>query len=149
VEAFSGISIFVVYESLNGRQVSYAEAIRRGLSRYGSMFLLAVVTSLLFYAGFLALLVPGVIIGAAYFVCDQVCMLQGVGVFASLSRSNELTRGYKGKLAIVMIVQLAAVFSLLYFGHDRPEIEFAFNVLTTAYLIPGTCEWPARASRDG
>jgi hypothetical protein len=134
VEAFGGISVYAVYQSLNGRRVSYAEAIRRGLARYWPLVLLGFLVNLLLVVGFFALVVPFFLIGSAYFVYEPACTIEGAGVFGSLSRSKELTRGFRGKLAIVLTAEVIAAVSLGYFGDGMPFVKFGINVLVAAYL---------------
>ena len=55
--------------------------------------------------GFLLLIVPGIMIYCAFMVAVPALVEERGGVFASLRRSRELTRGSRGRIFLILILQ--------------------------------------------
>jgi hypothetical protein len=75
---------------------SAGESLRRGLRALPKVLLVTLLSGLIAAAGFLLLIVPGVILSLMYAVAVPVAVLEGSGAFESLKRSARLTDGYKG-----------------------------------------------------
>ena len=59
------------------------------------MFGVGIVSFVLLVASSLALIVPGLIVYVMLCVALPVCLIERKGVFASIGRSAELTRGHR------------------------------------------------------
>jgi xanthosine utilization system XapX-like protein len=92
-----GISamVWAVSEARFGRRLGVGEAIRRGFHRYWSVIGLATVYTIAVGAMWLTVIgIPfGIYFSVAWGVCYACLLLEGTGVFASLSRSRALVRG--------------------------------------------------------
>jgi uncharacterized membrane protein len=82
---------------------SFAAALRLILPMVG----LAVCSGFLFIIGFLLLIVPGIIVYIALIVSVPVLVEEG-GVFRSMRRSRELTRGSRGRIFLLLLLLVAA-----------------------------------------
>jgi hypothetical protein len=68
------------------------------------IILVALVRELSEMVGLILLIVPGVIAVLALWVAIPVCIVERLGVVASIRRSLELTRGQRGQLFLMLIV---------------------------------------------
>ncbi len=91
----SGAVMHGVVQDLRGRTFSVDDSLRTLWRHLMPMLGVAICTTLLIVMGMLLLLVPGIILACAYFVSTPVCIAEQAGVFASMSRSGFLTRGYR------------------------------------------------------
>jgi hypothetical protein len=111
-----------------GRPLSLLAAVRAGLSRYFSLFGLALVAALSTMVGLLLLIVPGFYIFLGFALAGLVMMDEGLGVFASLRRSWSLANGKRGMIfglffawAVLQVVLSMGISSLLrLFTIDAP-----------------------------
>lgn len=84
-----------------------------------SLILLAIVVGILTAIGFLLLIIPGIILTLMWIVSTPSMIVEQKGVFDSMSRSSELTRGNRwrilgvGLLLLVAYIVLAAIIALL------------------------------------
>jgi uncharacterized membrane protein len=75
-----------------------------GLRRVGSILLCGLISGLIVLLGSVALIVPGLIAAAGYFVVYPVATLNPGNAGDVLSKSWELTKGYKGRILVTGIV---------------------------------------------
>ena len=84
-----------------------------------SLILLSIVVGILTFIGFILLVIPGIILTLMWIVSTPSMMVEEKGVFDSMSRSSELTRGNRmrilgvGVLLVVAYIILALIISLL------------------------------------
>ncbi len=93
-----------VFQRLRGRDTSIGECIGKGLSFLIPVVGVAIVTGLAIGLGFLALVVPGIILACGLFVAPVVAVIEKTGVGASISRSWEITQGYKKTIFCIFIL---------------------------------------------
>jgi uncharacterized membrane protein len=86
-----------------GRKASFGECIKAGLAMFAPLVGLAILYSLAFGFGLLLLIVPGVIVMVAWSVAGPALIEEGGGIFESIRRSNDLTRGARWKIFSLMI----------------------------------------------
>ncbi|GEM_PF-786891 len=77
------------------------------------LFLLGIVTSVLIVIGFALLIIPGIILGLMWFVAVPVLVAEDKGVFASMSRSSELTKGNRWRLIWLFIIIYVLLFIII------------------------------------
>lgn len=77
----------------------------------------SIVYGLIVLAGFILLIIPGVIWSVQFGFFNYLIIAKGLGVSASLKKSSEITRGIKGKLLIfyllLFIINLAGALCLI------------------------------------
>ena len=103
----SSAMIYGVVQDLRGRTFSVADSIQIALGRFLPMLGVAICTTLAIACGFALLIVPGLILGCMYYVAMPVCVAERVGVFASISRSSFLTKGYRWQVFGMFLLILA------------------------------------------
>lgn len=121
-----------------GRKASIAESARVGLTMFLPLTALALLTSIGITAGFLLLIVPGMMLMAAWAVATPAMVEERLGIIAAIERSNELTRGSRVRIfalmvAVGVITWLAAASTEYLAGVDEAEASAAFNNI--GYLL--------------
>jgi hypothetical protein len=92
-----------------GEKTSYLEAMRAGLHHWGRLFGARLVAGLLVLLGFLALIIPGLILATRYMLIDEVVVLEGAGVRESRQRSSQLTWGKALQIFRAWVVSIALI----------------------------------------
>jgi hypothetical protein len=96
------------FQRLRGQPLRVAEAVRRAFTRFFPLIGLSILFGLAIMLGMVLLIVPGVILLCMWAVVVPVCIVEGLGPTASLSRSSELTKGYRwqifGLLLLLFII---------------------------------------------
>jgi hypothetical protein len=116
----SGAVIYGVVQDLRGRAFSVADSIQIALGRFFPMLGVAMCTTLAVGFGFVLLIVPGIILACMYYVAMPACVAERVGVFASMSRSSFLTRGYRwqvfGMFLLILVggIVLGAILGMVF-----------------------------------
>lgn len=99
-----GVIVFVAISKLNGRAVETGEAVNVG-ARFGlPLFGLAIISTMGIGLGFLLLFVPGLILAVMWAVAVPALIMEKRGVFASLQRSRDLTRGHRWSIFGLLVV---------------------------------------------
>jgi uncharacterized membrane protein len=99
-----GAIIFIAVEYLAGQPVSLGQTVRVLGSRVVFIVLTAIVQGLLVGLGFMACIIPGVLLSLVYYVAIPSCVAERTGPIQSLYRSAELTRGVRGSIFLISLV---------------------------------------------
>lgn len=89
------VILFAAFQQLRGRSVRIGEALQRALARFFPLVGLGILMSLGIMLGLILLLVPGVIWSVMWTVAVPVCVVEALGPTESMSRSSQLTKGYR------------------------------------------------------
>lgn len=101
---------YVVSEAYLGRTLGAGEALRRSLPLLGQVVVLSFVSSLLGGLGMLLLLIPGIIIVCGLAVSTPALVLESHDAMRALGRSWSLTRGFRGRMFLLLLVVGVIVF---------------------------------------
>jgi hypothetical protein len=96
------------FQYLRGAPVRFGEALRKAFGRILPLFALGVLSYLAMIVGFVLLIVPFCFLVAMWFVAGPACIIEGLGPIRSMSRSADLTKGYRW--------QMLGIFAILFFG---------------------------------
>jgi hypothetical protein len=136
------ILLYATFQDLRGRNVSMSESVARGLARFVPVVTTSILTVIAIVIGMMLLFVPGIIASTMLAVALPACVVERIGPFASLSRSKDLTDGYKGAIfgaffgvGIVNTV-VGAVIGALYAG---AESWLTFALLLFIWITLFTC----------
>jgi hypothetical protein len=100
--------VWVISESVLSREPALGASLRLGLRKMVRLFVAGLAMYILVLLGFIALIVPGVIIACGYSVVVQVVVLENLGSPTdALGRSWALTKGYKGKAFLLALAFFA------------------------------------------
>jgi hypothetical protein len=98
-------STFVVSDAYLGRETSAVVALHRALALLGRLVVISLLSSLLIGIGFMLLIVPGVILLSGLVLSTVVAVLEAPpSATAAMGRSWELTRGFRGKVFLTLVV---------------------------------------------
>ncbi len=104
------------------------------------LLLLSIVTGILIIIGFFFFIIPGIILALMWLVAVPVLVAEDKGVFASMSRSSELTKGNRWRLIllfIVIYVLLAIIFVVIaIFAAITPILGVIIGILVAIVVYP-------------
>ncbi|MBW8725831.1 MAG: hypothetical protein JF625_11845 [Inquilinus limosus] len=156
-----GAMIYGVVLQLRRQPFSVGQSLEIVLGRLFPVIAVSITVSLLTVLGAVALLVPGLIVLCAFYVAVPVCVVEGAGIGASLSRSRRLTAGSRwrilGLAALLVVVGaiLGALFSFVTHRMLGPvEIAIAQQLLQVCLsafsaVVVGVVYHQLRAAKDG
>lgn len=98
------VLLFGIFQRLRGQPLRVGEALRRAFAQFLPLVALGIVYSLAVMVGFLLLIVPACILLVMWAVSVPACVVEGLGPLASLSRSADLTKGYRWQVFGLIIV---------------------------------------------
>jgi hypothetical protein len=133
------IVVHVCLARLIAGEASTREALARMLPRFLSVVFASILFTLITIAGALLLVIPGIIAYVGLFVVLPALVHEEIGATDAISRSWELTSGYRWQ--ILWILVLAGIFYLLLLG--------AALALTSALQAGGAAPHLAKAAMDG
>jgi len=99
-----GSAIKMAAEAVEGRPVSLGESVRFVLSKLIWLWALSLVVGVIVVLGFVALIVPGIILAIMFCLAIPALLLENAGITGSLSRSRELVGHRWGKTFATFIV---------------------------------------------
>lgn len=92
-----------VLQDLREEHASLGDCLSRGFSHTGSVLGASLIATIAMSFGFLALVIPGLIIMTMLYVAIPVVVMEGVGPMEALQRSSQLTDGAKGSLFVAIL----------------------------------------------
>jgi hypothetical protein len=101
-----GTVVYGAFEIMRGRPINLAESAKVGLRRFFPIVGLAIVVSFLVGLASILLFFPGVMLYTMWFVATPACVVERAGVFRSMGRSRELTKGHRWKVFGLYLVIL-------------------------------------------
>lgn len=101
--------VYGTIQHLRGRDVNIGECFGKGLSMILPVLGVAFVSVLLMLIGFVALVIPGIIVVTMLWVAIPAAVIERNGLSA-LSRSAELTKGYRWRIFVLL---LALIFIMI------------------------------------
>jgi hypothetical protein len=115
-------------QELNGQRPGLGDIIGQGFARVLPLMGASLLAVTAIGLGFVALVVPGFILWTILWVVVPVAVNEGLGPIGSLSRSAELTKGYRWQIfgILVIIIIISAVVSLILgfvFGFSAVELD--------------------------
>lgn len=141
-------STFIVSGAYLGQDVTAESALRQAVAYIWPLFVLALMTGLVVIVGFLLLIVPGFIALAGLALATVALVLEHpLRATDAMSRSWELSKGYRGKILVTMLVSylllliptmivgvLAAVLTL--FGGSSQIVTGVIAGVLTVFVYP-------------
>ncbi len=96
--------LFGAFQYLRGAPVRFGESLSRAMSRIGPLIGVTLLTAICLMFAFLALIVPAIILFCMWAVVVPVCLVEGSGPTASMSRSAALTKGHRWKIFGIFLI---------------------------------------------
>ena len=129
------VTATVVYgtvQDLRGRHASITASIARGLPRLFPVILVTIVMWIAIGLASLLLIIPGLFVATITWVAVPVAVVEKPGIFASLARSTELTRGNRWRVFALLII--ATLLLSLISGLIGGVIGFIWGISPTSVL---------------
>ncbi|WP_248311353.1 hypothetical protein [Bosea sp. ASV33] len=133
-------SLYGAFQEMRQKPFTIGESLRIGLARTIPVIGVGILVGLATGLGFLLLVVPGVIIGCMLYVAIPACVIEKMGVTASMSRSVALTKGYRWQIfgLFLLVVVISGVGALVLariggIGLVGETLSFAWQVISTAF----------------
>jgi hypothetical protein len=104
-----GVTLLAHRELTGGERVGAGQAIRAGVSNFGKLWGVAVVSNLATLIGLVLLLVPGFIVLLGWMTASAAAVVEGHGVFDSLDRAWTLSRGQRWRLLALLGIGVAVL----------------------------------------
>ena len=105
----TSVVLFAAFQDMRGQPVRLGASLGVGLSRFlpvvGASLLMGIAVGL----ASLLLVIPGLIVFTMFYVGLPACVVEGLGPAACLSRSSELTKGFRWKIfGLALLLTLMA-----------------------------------------
>jgi len=95
--------------SLNGGKATFGECLSTAISNILPLLAIVLIATVVIFLGLVVLIVPGIILMLMLCVPVQVRVTEHKGIMDSLSRSAELTKGYKGQILGLFAIYFAVI----------------------------------------
>ena len=106
-----GVCCLAAFQHLCGERRPLSDNLGQALKRFFPLVGVGVLGYLGFIAGWILLIVPGIMLAVRWGLCGQVCVIEKTGPIASLKRSAQLTDGSRWPLfGFGILVVLASSF---------------------------------------
>ncbi len=129
----------VIYALVTLRQTGVAptlhESYRWGLNRLGKLILVAIMTYVLTALGFVALIIPGIIVSCALILVYPIVTLENLSPVDTIKRSWNLTKGHRWNIFLASLVM-----GLLCF-----LVSIPVTAVMGMVLVAGASFWPVHA----
>ncbi|HWE44481.1 MAG TPA: hypothetical protein VG407_00520 [Caulobacteraceae bacterium] len=128
---------------LNGKRASFGDMLATGIRSFLPLLGLGIIMGLALMAGFILLIVPGIMMLVAWCAAAPSIVAEKKGVFESFTRSANLTRGHRwpifGLFVIYMIVAwvIGAAGSALMLA-NRNDVQMMMAVTLGIQVVVGT-----------
>ena len=113
----SAALVYGTFQELRGRHASVGACVRRGAALILPVIGVAIVAGILVGVASMLLVIPGLIVATMLWVAIPAAVIERPGVNASLTRSVNLTKGYRwqvfGIIVILSIVTFVTTFALI------------------------------------
>jgi hypothetical protein len=104
--------LYGAFQDMRGRPVRLGESIAKGLARVLPVIGIAICVALAVGVASILLVIPGLIVWTMLFVALPACVVERLGVFASLGRSAELTKGKRWRtFGLLLLTWVVAAIS--------------------------------------
>jgi hypothetical protein len=115
VETLLGVVVtaavtYSTIRELRGWRVDFAEFAVRGMAQGGAAIKVALLSGILVLLGFVALVIPGLVLSTIWWVAIPVAVVERPGTVASLRRSSELTKGVRWRIFGLFVAYLLVLF---------------------------------------
>lgn len=101
-----GMVVKAAVTSFGGRTTAFGDAFEAGVRMFLPLLGLAIIAGLGMILGYMLLIVPGVILSVLWSVASPAVVVEKRGVFESLQRSRDLTRGYRWQVFGLLVIYL-------------------------------------------
>jgi hypothetical protein len=135
------IMLHTAFQDMSGRRISLSESVGAALGRWLPLIGLSICVGFAVMCGVILLVVPGIILMIMWYVANPACIVERLGVFASMARSSELTKGHRWPIFGMWV--LIAITS----GVISAALKGVLGLTgSSGLVISGTLAWTALAT---
>lgn len=99
-----GMVVKAAVNGFNGKKTAFGDAFNVGVRMFLPLLGLSIIATLGTILGYILLIVPGVILSVMWSVSAPAVVVEKRGVFESLQRSRDLTRGHRWSVFGLMVI---------------------------------------------
>ena len=99
-----GMVVKAAVNSFNGKKSGFGDAFNVGVQMFLPLLGLSIIASLGTMLGYILLIVPGIILSVMWSVSAPAVVVEKRGVFESLQRSRDLTRGHRWSVFGLLVI---------------------------------------------
>jgi hypothetical protein len=125
--ALQGAVIHASVSDLSGKRATFGECLTTGLRFFLPLFCIGMIVAICCFFGYLVFIVPGVLLGLAWCMAAPAEVVERTGIFASLSRSADLTRNHRAAIFGLIIIFFVVVFIVEMVINAVDTIGFGFS----------------------
>jgi hypothetical protein len=105
------VVLYAAFQAMRGRRVNLAESARLGLRRILPIIGISICVTVIGTLGLLLFILPGLMWLSRWFVAIPACVVESLGVSASMGRSAQLTENHRWGIAgaLVLFVVLGVI----------------------------------------
>jgi hypothetical protein len=138
------IMLHTAFQDMSERRISLSQSMRAALGRWLPLIGVSICVGFGVGFGLVLLIVPGVMLMTMWYVANPACIVERLGVSASMARSSALTKGHRWSIFGMMV--LLAIAS----GVMAAVVKAVLGLSgSTGLVIAGTLAWTALASAFG
>jgi len=105
-----GGAVVAVSELYLGRSITIMQSFRRVVDEIGPLLGVLILNGLIIVVGLILLIIPGIYMMCRLFVGVPAAVIERKGPMESLSRSMELTKGFAGRVCIIILLYFVVSF---------------------------------------
>lgn len=113
-----GMVVKIAVAGFNGKTMTPGDALTAGVKLFLPLLGLGIIIGLGTFLGAILLIVPGIILAVMWSAATGALVVEQQGIFASLQRSRDLTRGYRWQIfgLGVLLVIVSFIIGMLFGG---------------------------------
>lgn len=106
---YGGAIIYALSRIKQGLSISYSESMIYSAKRSFKLLITRLTTGIIIVLGFIALIIPGIILGLRFALVDEAVVLEQTSGSAARKLSAKLTKGKRAKILGTMIVAVIGI----------------------------------------
>lgn len=99
-----GAIIYGSVADFNGDKAGFGESVAIGFRYFFPLIVLGIIITIGMLLGLLLLIIPGLLIALGWFIAVPILIVEKKGILDSISRSWELTKGYKRWIFLFLLI---------------------------------------------
>lgn len=127
--------IHALWKLKNGQHPRYSEAMAVGFRSWGRLFAARFVAGLLIMLGFIAFIVPGIVLSVRYALLDPPVVLEGASTAKARERSTELTVGMRWQIIWAWLLFSVAFLVVSFFVYLPVGLLPQLDTMATAVVL--------------
>lgn len=132
---YIGALVFSLYQIKSGRTVTYKEAMTVGVEKWGALFLARFIASIFVSIGFIALIIPGIVLMVRYSLLSAAVVLENMGPPESRARSAELTIGHRWQIFLTGILYFVFFIALTFAIYLPQDLIGSLNIMPVDIVL--------------